>query len=204
MLATAIQWGYPSQWRPREAWRDSFLLRSFSPTMTRDAEKMTNRPHADRQASSHDSHDHRYYRLLGMIVLSFVAMYILMYAMVNSLANVYNNVNQFYMAGLMAAPMVLIELALMNSMYQNKRLNALIVAASIMALIFFFVMIRQQTAVTDRQFLRSMIPHHAGAILMCEQSPAQAPQIKQLCRTIISSQETEIRQMKTMLETLAE
>ena len=126
-----------------------------------------------------------------------------MYAMVNSLANVYSNVNQFYMAGLMAAPMALIELAVMGSMYKNKRLNGLIVAVSIVALIVFFVMIRQQTAVTDGQFLRSMIPHHAGAVLMCEKSPAQSSQIKQLCRTIISSQESEIHQMKTMLEALA-
>ncbi|MBD4094069.1 DUF305 domain-containing protein, partial [Xanthomonas citri pv. citri] len=52
-----------------------------------------------------------------MMGLSFVAMYALMYAMVDQWANVYNNVNQFYMAGLMAAPMLLIELWLMSSMY---------------------------------------------------------------------------------------
>jgi hypothetical protein len=49
--------------------------------------------------------------------LSFLAMYILMYAMVNSLSNVFNNVNQVYIAALMATPMVLIELLLMGSMY---------------------------------------------------------------------------------------
>ena len=37
-------------------------------------------------------------------------MYILMYAMVNAFANVYPNVNQFYMAGLMTAPMVVCSL----------------------------------------------------------------------------------------------
>jgi len=57
-----------------------------------------------------------YYRRLGMTVLSFIAMYILIYAMLNSLANVLNNINQVYMAGLTAAPMVLIELLLMGSM----------------------------------------------------------------------------------------
>ena len=152
----------------------------------------------------HDSgHWHHYYRLLGMLVLSFVAMYILMYAMVNSFANVYNNVNQFYMAGLMVAPMALIELALMSSMYRDKRLNIIIGVASIAALVVFFFLIRQQTAVTDTQFLRSMIPHHAGAILMCEKSPAQFAQIKELCKTIVSGQESEIRQMKSMLDRLA-
>jgi hypothetical protein len=48
-----------------------------------------------------------YYCLLGITLLSFVALYILMYAMVDRFANVLNNRNQVYMAGLMAAPMVL-------------------------------------------------------------------------------------------------
>ena len=60
-----------------------------------------------------------YGRLLAMTMLSFVAMFILMYAMVDRLENVYVNFNQVYMAGLMAAPMVLIEMVLMRSMYPN-------------------------------------------------------------------------------------
>jgi hypothetical protein len=47
-----------------------------------------------------------------MTVLSFISMYTLMYAIGISIANVFNSLNQVYMAGLMAVPMVLIELAL--------------------------------------------------------------------------------------------
>ena len=65
-------------------------------------------------------HDNHYVRLLTMIVLSFVSMYILMYAMVDRLENVYNSFNQLYMAGLMTAPMVVLELILMGGMYKNK------------------------------------------------------------------------------------
>ena len=143
-----------------------------------------------------------YGRLLVMAVLSFLCMYALMYAMVDTFANVYPNFNQFYMAGLMTAPMVIIELGLMGSMYQNKSVNALIMAASAIALIVFWTLIRQQTAISDRQFLKSMIPHHAAAILMCEEAPLTDPQIMQLCRTIIASQSSEIRQMKTRLSDL--
>ena len=143
-----------------------------------------------------------YGRLLLMAALSFVSMYVLMYAMVNTFANVYANLNQFYMAGLMAAPMVIIELALMGAMYSSKTKNVLIMAASLVALIVFWVFIRQQTAITDRQFLRSMIPHHAGAILMCEEAPIRDPEIKGLCGSIISSQQSEIDQMKGKLEEL--
>ena len=55
-------------------------------------------------------------------------MYILMYAMVNSLENVYPNINQFYMASLMTMPMIIIEFAFMGKMYRNKRLNAILIS----------------------------------------------------------------------------
>jgi uncharacterized protein (DUF305 family) len=137
-----------------------------------------------------------------MATLSFISMYILMYAMVNTIDNVFNNLNQFYMAGLMTAPMVLIELFVMRSMYQDKRLNALIIAGSILAALAFFLLIRYQTAIVDKQFLRSMIPHHAGAILMCEHASIQDSEIQQLCTNIISSQQAEIDQMKSKLNEL--
>lgn len=64
-----------------------------------------------------------YSRLLIMIGLHFIAMYILMYSMVNVFDNVFNSLNQVYMAALMTASMVLIELPLMSSMNKSKRLN---------------------------------------------------------------------------------
>jgi hypothetical protein len=148
--------------------------------------------------SGHAGNSH--YRRLGlMTALSFIAMYFLMYAMVNAVDNVYMNFNQVYMAGLMAAPMVLIELGLMSSMYHDKRLNALIAGAAVVAAIVFFLFIRRQTAIGDRQFLRSMIPHHAGAILMCNEASIRDADIKRLCQNILSSQQAEIDQMKIML-----
>jgi uncharacterized protein (DUF305 family) len=153
-------------------------------------------------STAHAAGQGDYGRLLLMLALSFVAMYILMYAMVNSFANVYNNVNQVYMAGLMAAPMGVIELALMGAMYHDKRLNRIFIAVSIVALGVFWTLIRQQTIVSDRQFLRSMIPHHAGAILMCEEAPIQDAEIKALCKGIISGQQAEIEQMKAKLRAL--
>ncbi|WP_374151521.1 DUF305 domain-containing protein [Xanthomonas hortorum] len=154
-------------------------------------------PHAQHQESMKKTH---YRRLLLMVVLSFVAMYILMYAMADRLENVYPNFNQFYMAGLMAAPMLVMELALMGGMYQNKKLNGALMALGVVLALVFWALIRQQAAINDRQFLKSMIPHHAGAILMCEQASIQDPEILQLCRGIIASQSAEIAQMKSLLE----
>ncbi|WP_197521012.1 hypothetical protein [Bradyrhizobium icense] len=68
-------------------------------------------------------HKHRYGHLAVMTALSFIAMFILMYAMIDRFADVYPNVNQFYMAGLMAAPMLIIELLVMRGMYPDTRMN---------------------------------------------------------------------------------
>ncbi|MGH8242819.1 MAG: DUF305 domain-containing protein [Steroidobacteraceae bacterium] len=124
--------------------------------------------HESRHGRSH------YAGLAWMAVLSFVAMYVLMYAMVDRVHNVYSNLNQVYMAGLMAMPMVV-------------------------AVAFWFG-IREQGGITERQFLKSMIPHHASAILMCKRAELTDPEGLELCRRIIASQRSETEQMKAMLE----
>lgn len=140
-----------------------------------------------------------YLHLAIMTVLSFISMYILMYAMVNEFSNVYPNVNQIYMAALMTAPMVVIEIVLMAEMYKNKMANRFIVAGSVVVLALCFFLIRAQTAVGDVQFLKSMIPHHSGAILMCNRAPITDSEIKKLCQKIIQGQQSEIDQMKAIL-----
>lgn len=147
----------------------------------------------------HSMHGHHYRRLLAMMVLSFVAMYVLMYAMVDRFANVFNNINQVYMAGLMAAAMLIIELLVMGGMYPHKRWNAMLIVVGAVILIGFWLAIRQQAAVGNQQFLRSMIPHHAGAILMCQEAKLTDPEIRTLCESIIASQQAEIDQMRAML-----
>lgn len=135
-----------------------------------------------------------------MLVLNFIAMYILMYAMVNAFGNVYNSLNQFYMAGLMTAPMMILEVLLMRGMYTNQRWNWLIGIAGVALLVLFGWGIRSQAGVGDEQFLRSMIPHHAGAILMCESASLTDPEIKKLCQNILSGQQQEIDWMKAKLD----
>ena len=147
-------------------------------------------------------HSGHYRKLAIMGLLSFIAMYALMYAMVDRFDNVYSNFNQFYMAGMMTAPMIIFELLLMGSMYASKRLNLMIMAGSAIALVTFFVFIRQQTAISDKQFLRSMIPHHASALLMCKQASLHDPELETLCRSIETGQQAEIDQMKRKLREL--
>lgn len=143
----------------------------------------------------HTRHSNHYVHLGVMALLSFLAMYALMYSMVDSSANVYMSFNQVYMAALMAAPMIVIELIVMRAMYKDARLNQILIAGSVFLGIGMFLLIRQQTAIGDRQFLRSMIPHHSGAILMCREATITDPELKALCQEIVVGQQREIDQM---------
>jgi hypothetical protein len=51
-------------------------------------------------------------RLLLMAAIHFVLMYSLMYAMVNTFSDIFPNLNQVYMAGIMTAPMLILEIIL--------------------------------------------------------------------------------------------
>jgi hypothetical protein len=145
------------------------------------------------------NHNKNYGRLLLMFVLHLIAMYVLMYAMVDTFANIHPNHNQFYMAALMAAPMVILEILIMGSMYPSKKFNVGIIAAGVLLLACSFFFIREQVAIGDEQFLKSMIPHHAGAILMCEKAHLQDPEIQELCTNIRAGQQNEIEWMRSKL-----
>jgi uncharacterized protein (DUF305 family) len=153
-------------------------------------------------AQHNAKHSKHYMHLAIMTALSFAAMYVLMYAMVDRLGYVYANINQAYMAALMAAPMALIEVIVMRSMYASRPLNYAIIAGSILVGAVAFALIRFQTGVGDAQFVRSMIPHHSGAILMCREAVLNNAELKKLCAEIIEGQQREIDQMQALLARL--
>lgn len=140
-----------------------------------------------------------YFRLLIALSISYVVMFAAMFSRVNVPGNLFLSLNQVYMAGLMVAPMLLIMLTVMRSMFANKRLNAGLLVTGVLLTGLFWVLVRTQAGIGDRQFLRSMIPHHSGAILVCEEASLTDPRIEQLCREIIEAQEREIREMKALL-----
>jgi uncharacterized protein (DUF305 family) len=156
----------------------------------------------------HDGHDgmsaemvRHHYLLLGInLMLGLAIMYFVMFAMIASWGEFIQNINFFYMALMMWAPMGALMLLTMPMMYPNKTLNMALHALFALVFILSTIGIREQGLVGDRQFLRSMIPHHSGAVLMCSQASITDPQIKQLCGGIVASQKSEIKQMKAMLD----
>jgi len=141
------------------------------------------------------------YMMLGVASIAMLAvMYLVMFTMIHSLGEFIHNINFFYMAIMMATPMVVMMPMMMKSMYPDRTLNLLVYVGSALLFVLAFIAIRGQALVGDRQFLRSMIPHHSGAILMCEQAQIRDSEIKSLCASIIQSQKEEIDQMKTILK----
>jgi uncharacterized protein (DUF305 family) len=140
------------------------------------------------------------YRSLALqTAISGVIMYLVMFVMIDRLSSFYNNLNMFYMTLMMVAPMVVLMILAMRDMFPSKRLNTLLLVGSAAAFFGSFALIRTQTTIGDTAFLRSMIPHHSGAILMCEQASLSDPELVTLCGQIIKSQREEIAQMEAML-----
>lgn len=134
------------------------------------------------------------------LAIDFVIMFFVMYTMIATLGHLYININNVYMTLMMVAPMAVVMLVTMRSMFPSRRLNWIIGIAAVVVFAASFAAMRTQAAVGNEQFLRSMIPHHSGAILMCEQASITDPAIAALCAQIIPAQQEEIRQMQEILK----
>ena len=130
--------------------------------------------------------------------INFILMFVLMFAMVNTVGDAVPNINFVYMALVMAAPMGVLMLASMPMMYPDKRKNLACYAVLAVLFVASFAAIRNQTFVGNKGFLDSMIPHHSGAILMCRKARLTDPHILLLCEQIKKSQQQEIDQMNAI------
>ncbi len=150
---------------------------------------------------SHTDHENKspYPKFWISLGINAVLMFVLMFVMVNTFADVIPNINFVYMAIVMAAPMGIIMLASMPMMYPDKRKNAICYAGLAAAFVLSFAFIRTQAFVGNTGFLQSMIPHHSGAILMCRKAKITDLRIVSLCQSIEKSQQQEIDQMNAIL-----
>lgn len=141
------------------------------------------------------------YRSLAVqAIVSGIIMYFVMFVMIDNLGSFYNNLNMVYMTLMMVAPMVVLMVLAMRDMFPSKTINAALLVGSVVIFVGCFALIRTQTTIGDRAFLRSMIPHHSGAILMCQQAKLTDPEVVRLCGGIIKSQRQEISEMKVILD----
>ena len=130
------------------------------------------------------------------MALGLVVMYVVMFTMIDGIGDFRNNLNMFYMAITMWAPMGIFMLLTMPGMYPNRKLNLWLLVLFAVLTVASFCATRSQALIDDRQFIESMIPHHSGAILMCREADLKDPELAALCSDITGAQRSEITQME--------
>ena len=157
------------------------------------------------QSSHNGKHEHadhgegRPYLMFWInMALGLIVMYVVMFTMIDGPRDFRHNLNMFYMAVTMWAPMGIFMLATMPGMFPRKGLNITLYAVFLVLTIASFAATRSQTLIGDGQFIDSMIPHHSGAILMCREADLRDAELLTLCEEIIAAQRSEIEQMETI------
>lgn len=136
------------------------------------------------------------------MVVSFIIMYAVMFANVASTDHIMFSSMRTYMTILMVAPMAISMMLFMWSMYENKKLNMVIIGVSVVIFSVTFYMMRNQTGISDIDYMKGMIPHHSSAILTSEESDLKDPETKKLAEEIIKAQKEEIALMKDLIDKL--
>lgn len=142
------------------------------------------------------THSRPYTMFWVNMVLSLVVMYIVMFSMIDGWGDFRNNLNMFYMAVTMWAPMGIFMLLTMRGMYPNRKANLALHLLFAILTVGSLWATRSQALIDDHQFVKSMIPHHSGAILMCRQASLTDQELISLCREIMEAQRAEITQME--------
>lgn len=154
------------------------------------------------QTTHHGSNHH--YMMFGLnMALSLIAMYFVMFSMIDGWGDFRNNANMLYMALTMVAPMGIIMLATMGAMYRSKPLNVALYAGLAVLFVAALMGTRTQALIGDDQFIASMIPHHSGAILMCREAQITDQELATLCGEIEQAQRREIEKMEAIAARLA-
>jgi len=144
-----------------------------------------------------------YARFGGMILTSTIVMYGMMYLNTYALDHVWFSQTRVWMALLMGAVMAVIMLGFMWSMYENKRANVSIIAASVVVFAGSLWLVRSQETVSDVSYMKAMIPHHSIAIMTSERAHIRDPRVRKLADGIIEAQVREIGEMKQLIGNLS-
>ncbi|GEO23732.1 DUF305 domain-containing protein [Cyclobacterium qasimii] len=145
-----------------------------------------------------------YLKFSAMMAVSFVIMYAVMFLNADLFDHVMLSTTRTYMTILMVAPMAVSMLLFMWGMYENKKVNFMILGTAVILFIATLTMLRNQTLIADVQWMKAMIPHHSSAIMVSQKAHLKDPEAQQLAKDIIEAQKKEIAQMKAMIKRLEE
>ncbi|WP_366146669.1 DUF305 domain-containing protein [uncultured Pseudokineococcus sp.] len=145
-----------------------------------------------------------YLRFAAMITTSMFVMYWVMFVGSWELSHVRLSESRVFMAITMGGTMGLVMIAWMLDMYKNTKLNAVVVAASLVLLGGGIALDRSQVTVQDVSWMRAMIPHHSLAITRSERADISDVRVCQLASEIIGAQIREIDEMDWLIQDIQE
>lgn len=142
----------------------------------------------------------KHYQTFGlMLFTSYVAMYFLMFINMDQVDHFSITLTRIYMATCMIAIMAIIMLLYMLHMYKDKKLNTIILVGSVVVFFGFLAMLRNQTFISDVQWMRGMIPHHSSAIMTSQMAKLEDLEARKLAKEIIEAQKREIAEMRKII-----
>jgi uncharacterized protein (DUF305 family) len=140
---------------------------------------------------------------LMSVLIMFIANFLISYGVMSNLMidqfdHSYNHLNKVYMGLFMASSMGLIGLYIMPPV-TNYFLELSVGFLSLMILMAIFI--RNQTFISDSQYVKGMIEHHSAALLMAKQSNTKTlnPKILKMNEDMIKMQHHEIQMMQSLL-----
>lgn len=137
-----------------------------------------------------------------MMTVSFIIMYAVMFLNADVFDHVMLSTTRTYMTILMIAPMAISMMLFMWGMYRNKKVNYIILTLAVVVFVGTLSMLRNQTFISDVQWMKAMIPHHSSAIMVSQKAHLEDPEAIRLAEEIIEAQKREIAQMEKMINRL--
>lgn len=141
-----------------------------------------------------------YVRFFAMIATAMVAMFFMMY--LNSyriIGHAWFSETRLFMTLIMGAAMIVIMLAFMLGMYENRRANGIILVGAVLLLASAVWLVRSQATVSGVDYMEGMIPHHSIAILTSERAGIEDLRVRDLADEIIAAQRREIKEMEWLI-----
>ena len=145
-----------------------------------------------------------YWRFGAMIITSMIVMFGLMYLNTYAWEHVRWSETRFYMAFIMGTAMAVVMLSFMLNMYKDSRINISIFVGASVVFVLALWLVRSQSTVEDRSYMKAMIPHHSIAIMTSERAGIDDVRVRELADEIITAQRREIKEMEWLISDIAE
>lgn len=155
-----------------------------------------------REISQHRCYVYDMYdRLALTLVLAFSLSYGLAYIATDHSKNIALSKNLMYTTLLLTVTTTAMELVVNWDKYPSSQVNTSILLILSATAIIMIWMIRRQVCVSDKDFLRDLIPSHGSTLLMAHRvaESSKNPQIRAFAQKMVKDQECEIQFIKELL-----